>query len=447
VSLRPDTIAAVATAPGRGGIGVVRVSGPLSRHIANAVAGPVPPPRHAAFRRFRAASGAVVDEGLVLYFAGPRSYTGEDVIEFQGHGGPVVLREIVRHCLASGARLAEPGEFTKRAFLNERLDLAQAEGVADLIDAASVEAARGAARSLSGEFSQKVKALAGALVDLRLHVEACIDFPEEDIDPADRQAQMERLAVIRHSLDGLLEASRQGALLREGLTVVLAGRPNVGKSSILNCLAGEEVAIVTPVPGTTRDFVRASILVEGVPVHLIDTAGLRESGDEVERLGIARAWEAIAKAGAVMLVTDEASSSSGDDEYLLARMPPGIPVGRVLNKIDLLGLPAGREARDGETVIRLSARTGDGIEALRGWLLNAAGWQPQGDGIFLARERHLAALRSAARELSGAAEHPTTGELFAEDLRQAQRHLGKITGEVTADDLLGEIFSRFCIGK
>ena len=447
VDPHPDTIAAIATAPGRGGIGVVRVSGPLSRKIAQAVTGRIPPPRHASFARFLGEDGAVLDEGIVLFFTAPHSYTGDDIVEFQGHGGPVVLREVVRRCLAMGARLAEPGEFTRRAFLNGRLDLAQAEGVADLIDASSVEAARGAVRSLTGEFSQRTQQIAHAMVELRLHVEACIDFPEEEIDPADRREQLERLVGIRSTLNTLLEVSQQGSILREGLTVVLAGRPNVGKSSLLNCLAGEDVAIVTPIPGTTRDFVRASILVDGVPVHLIDTAGLRETGDEIERLGIARAWDAIAKAGAVMLVTDSPTADHSGEEAILARMPAGVAVCRVVNKIDLLGLDAGTAVGGGETVIRLSAKNGSGIDALRKWLLDVAGWRPQGEGVFLARERHLAALRAAALELDRAEEHGATWELFAEDLRLAHRHLGTITGEVTADDLLSEIFSRFCIGK
>ncbi|WP_291181787.1 tRNA uridine-5-carboxymethylaminomethyl(34) synthesis GTPase MnmE, partial [Hyphomicrobium sp.] len=310
---RPDTIAAIATAPGRGGIGVVRVSGPLAAAIAQAVTGHALAPRHATLCRFRGGGGEILDEGIALLFPGPRSYTGEDVLELQGHGGPVVLREIVRRCVGLGARLAEPGEFTRRAFLNDRLDLAQAEAVADLIDAASAEAARGAACSLAGEFSARIAAVVEAITRLRLHVEACIDFPEEEIDPADRAAQHAMLAAARDDLARLFEGAAQGAVLREGLTVVLVGRPNVGKSSLLNRLAGEEVAIVTAVAGTTRDPVRATIAVEGVPIHLIDTAGLRESGDEVERIGIARTWEAIGRAGAAILI-EEASGGAGEEE-------------------------------------------------------------------------------------------------------------------------------------
>ncbi|MBX3673160.1 MAG: tRNA uridine-5-carboxymethylaminomethyl(34) synthesis GTPase MnmE [Burkholderiales bacterium] len=445
---RPDTIAAIATAPGRGGIGVVRVSGPLAVPIARAVTGHALAPRHATLCRFRGGGGEILDEGIALLFPGPRSYTGEDVLELQGHGGPVVLREIVRRCVGLGARLAEPGEFTRRAFLNDRLDLAQAEAVADLIDAASAEAARGAARSLAGEFSARIAAVVEAITRLRLHVEACIDFPEEEIDPADRAAQHAMLAAARDDLARLFEGAAQGAVLREGLTVVLVGRPNVGKSSLLNRLAGEEVAIVTAVAGTTRDPVRATIAVEGVPIHLIDTAGLRESGDEVERIGIARTWEAIGRAGAAILI-EEASGGAGEEESrILARIPQGLPLARVTNKIDLAGLPAGRESSGAEVRLRLSARTGEGVAALRAWLLEVAGWHPAGEGIFLARERHLVALREAAGHLANAAgAHMQAFELFAEDLRLAQAALGRITGEVTADDLLGQIFSRFCIGK
>jgi tRNA modification GTPase len=448
VNIRPETIAAIATAPGRGGIGVIRVSGPGAAEIARAIAGRVPPARQATLMRFRDADGVLLDEGMVIFFGAPNSYTGEDVLELQGHGGPVVLRELLHRCLQLGARLAEPGEFTRRAFLNERLDLAQAESVADLIDAASAEAARGAARSLTGEFSERIASLVGAVTRLRMHVEACIDFPEEEIDPADRRSQIDELDDIRGKLATLLGRAQQGAILREGLTVVLVGTPNVGKSSLLNRLAGEEVAIVTPVPGTTRDYVRATILVEGVPVHLIDTAGLRESGDEVERIGIARTWDAIAKAGAAILISDVTRNGRGDDLPILVRMPAGIPLARVTNKIDLVGLTATREVHGREADILLSARSGEGVDALRAWLLEVAGWQPGTEGIYLARERHLVALREASAHLAAAADKNLQAyELFAEDLRAAQDCLGRITGATSADDLLGQIFSRFCIGK
>ena len=447
MTARPDTIAAIATASGRGGIGVVRVSGPLVPVVAQALLGCDPVPRRAQLARFRDANGAILDEGIVLRFPAPHSYTGEDVLELQGHGGPVVLRQVLQSCVAAGARHAEPGEFTRRAFLNDRLDLAQAEGVADLIDAASAEAARGAARSLVGEFSSRITALVERLTELRLHVEACIDFPEEEIDPADRAWQRRRGEELVAELAAILEEARQGAVLRDGLTVVLAGAPNVGKSSLLNRLAGEEVAIVTPIPGTTRDHVRAMLVLEGVPIHLIDTAGLRDTGDEVERIGIDRAWDAISKAGAVMHVVDAMRPGAADDSTLEARFPVGVPRVRVINKIDLAATPAGREDRGDEASIRLSALTGDGVAALRGWLLDVAGWRPQGEGVFLARERHLVALGEASDALARAVGQAQPIELLAEELKIAQQALGRITGGLTPDELLGQIFSRFCIGK
>jgi tRNA modification GTPase len=412
------------------------------RAIAAAVLGRVPQARHATFARFRGAGGEPIDEGVALYFPAPHSYTGEDVLELQGHGGPWVMRALLRRCLALGARLAEPGEFTRRAFLNARIDLAQAESVADLIEASSEEAAAGAARSLVGEFSRRVAALSAALTELRAHVEACIDFPEEEIDPADREEQARRLRALRDQLGVLLEEARQGVVLREGLTVALIGRTNVGKSSLLNRLAGEDLAIVTPIPGTTRDHVRATIGLEGVPIHLIDTAGLRATADEVERLGIERTWQAVAAAGAALFVSDDEAGASGEEAQHLARLPARLPVLHVVNKIDLTGAAAGL---DGATV-RVSARTGAGIEALRAWLLQTAGWRPHGEGVFMARERHLQALLEAGAAL-GAIRPGQAIELMAENLRLAQQSLGRITGEVLTDDLLGEIFGRFCIGK
>jgi tRNA modification GTPase len=426
---------------------VVRVSGAAARAIAEAVVGEVPAARHATLADFRDAAGAPIDNGIALFFPAPRSYTGEDVLELQGHGGPVVMQQLLRRCVSLGARVAQPGEFTRRAFLNDRLDLAQAESVADLIDASSAEAAASAARSLAGDFSRRIHALVERLVDLRMHVEACIDFPEEEIDPADRSAQAGKLAALRVELDRLLDEARQGAVLREGLTVVLIGRPNVGKSSLLNRLAGDDVAIVTPVAGTTRDYVRATISLEGVPIHLIDTAGLRDARDEVERIGIERTWKAVETAGAALFITERAGASGTDEEKLLARLPAAMPVARVVNKIDLDGGRAGIEASESGARVRLSAKTGAGVDALRAWLLQTAGWQPHGEGLFMARERHLTALRQAQGHLADAAAHTQAFELYAEDLRLTQRALGRITGEVSADDLLGEIFSRFCIGK
>jgi tRNA modification GTPase len=359
-----DTIAAVATPAGRGGIGVVRVSGPLAGAIAAAICGAIPGPRQATLADFRDADDQVIDRGLALYFPAPHSYTGEDVLELQGHGSPMVMRLLVRRCVELGARFAEPGEFTRRAFLNDRLDLAQAESVADLIDAASEEAARGAARSLAGEFSARIHRLVDDLVELRVHVEACIDFPEEEIDPADRAWQDARLASIAAALEEVLAEARQGAVLREGLTVVLAGRPNVGKSSLLNRLAGEDLAIVTPIPGTTRDYVRATVCLEGVPVHLIDTAGLRDATEDVERIGIERTWQALQAAGAALYLEDSGGAGSVD-AALLSRLPSGLPRARVVNKVDVTGEAPGRFLEEGETVLRISARTGAGIAELR----------------------------------------------------------------------------------
>jgi tRNA modification GTPase len=423
----------------------VRVSGRLAASIASAVTGSLPQPRHATFARFLAADGALVDEGLAIYFPAPHSYTGEDVLELQGHGGPIVMRELLRRCVELGARVAEPGEFTRRAFLNDRIDLAQAESVADLIDAASVEAARSAARSLAGEFSSRVHAIVDELTELRVHVEACIDFPEEEIDPADREWQRERAAKVANDLQRLRDDARQGAVLREGLTVVLVGRPNVGKSSLLNRLAGDEVAIVTPIAGTTRDYVRATISIEGVPIHLVDTAGLRESSEEVERIGIERTWRAAEAAGAALFIEDS-RGVAGEDAALRERLPATLPVARVINKIDVEGGEAGRRDVAGGTTLGISAKTGAGIEAVRAWLLEVAGWRPHGEGIFMARERHLMAIEAAQAHLYAAASAQAF-ELKAEEYRLAQRALGQITGELHADDLLGEIFSRFCIGK
>jgi tRNA modification GTPase len=441
-----DTIAAIATAPGRAGIGVVRVSGPRCAAIATAIIGRIPAPRHATRAEFHDEAGALIDQGLAIHFPAPHSYTGEDVLELQGHGGPVVMRELLRACMALGARAAEPGEFTRRAFLNERIDLAQAESVADLIDASSAEAARSAARSLAGEFSRRIHTLVEGLVELRMHVEACIDFPEDEIDAGDRLALRDKLAALVRAHATLSAQAKQGAVLRDGLTVVLVGPPNVGKSSLLNCLAGEELAIVTPIAGTTRDPVRATVILEGVAIHLVDTAGLRDATDEVERIGIERTLQAIAKAGAAVVLSEgegRAANSSG----IPATLPAGLPVAHVRNKIDLAGIAARREDQGANTTIRLSAKTGEGVEALRAWLLATAGWRPHGEGLFMARERHLEALARAGKCLLEAERHSQAFELFAEELRLAQKALGLITGEVTADDLLGEIFGRFCIGK
>jgi tRNA modification GTPase len=438
-----DVIAAIATAPGRAGIGVVRVSGTGLAPFVERVLGRVPPPRHAVRATFTDAAGEAIDDGLALWFPAPHSYTGEDVLELQGHGGPVVMRMLLARCVALGARLAEPGEFTRRAFLNDRLDLAQAESVADLIDASTEAAARSALRSLQGEFSARVHEVERQLVELRMLVEATLDFPEEEIDPTDREAARVRLAAVRAAVADTLAAARQGSLLRTGIHVVLAGQPNVGKSSLLNRLAGEELAIVTPIAGTTRDAVRQGIQIEGVPIVVVDTAGLRETDDEVERIGIARTWSEIERADVLLLIVDARAGVTAADEAIVAGLPEKLVRVVVHNKIDLAG-PAPAIA---DADIRLSARTGEGVELLRRRLLDAAGWRDAAGGTFMARERHVAALTAANARLDAAHEALAQPELFAEELRLAQAALAEITGEFTADDLLGEIFSRFCIGK
>jgi len=442
-----DVIAAIATAQGRGGIGVVRVSGPGLAGLARSLLGKVPPPRVATRAEFIGEDGRPIDDGIVLFYPAPASYTGEDVLELQGHGGPVVMQMLLRRCIGLGARLAEPGEFTRRAFLNDKLDLAQAEGVADLIDSATEAAARCALRSLRGEFSAVIDALAAQLVELRMLVEATLDFPEEDVDAVDRDQAATRLSGLRAELARALAQGRQGSVLRNGLQVVLAGRPNVGKSSLLNRLAGEELAIVTPIPGTTRDAVRQNIQIEGVPLNIIDTAGLRDTNDEIEAMGISRTWQAIDRADVLLLVVDAAEGIAAPDRAIADRLPKRLPRVVVFNKIDLNGEDAATEFLGHETHVRLSARTGAGLELLRRALLAIAGWQATGEDAFMARERHLVALTRAAECLERAAGVVERPELFAEELRLAHRELGAITGEFTSDDLLGEIFSRFCIGK
>ena len=432
-----DTIAAIATPSGRGGIGVVRISGPRVPDIARALLGALPQPRHATYAVFRDARGEPLDRGLALYFPAPHSHTGEAVLELQGHGGPVVLREVLAACLDAGARLAEPGEFTRRAFLEGRIDLAQAEAVADLIDAASREAARSALRSLSGEFSAAIDALRVGIVELRALTEAMLDFPEEEVDALHRDDAHAKLARVRAALEEVLVRSRQGSLLRAGVHVVIAGAPNVGKSSLLNRLAGEERAIVTPIAGTTRDALREPIQIEGVPLTLVDTAGLRAGADPIEQLGMERARREIASADVVLVLAE-----AGSEPAPLQDLPAGAARLLVFNKLDLhpgFAPPSG--------ALAISARTGEGLEQLRKAILAAAGWSSAGESVFLARERHIRALRACAEHLARAAGEGERWELFAEELRIAHDQLAGITGAFTSDDLLGEIFSRFCIGK
>jgi len=440
-------IAAIATAAGRAGIGVIRLSGHGLSALAEHITGRTLVPRRATLCEFLDGHGAAIDQGLALYFPAPHSYTGEDTLELQGHGGPMVLQLLLKRCLELGARVAEPGEFTRRAFMNDKLDLAQAESVADLIDATTAEAARCAVRSLRGQFSERINGLTRALTELRALVEATLDFPEEEIDFLKQAEASGRLHLLQQQLAAVLDASRQGSLLREGIHIVLAGQPNVGKSSLLNRLAGEDLAIVTDIPGTTRDAVRQTIDLGGVPAHIIDTAGLRDSADPVEKIGIARTWAAIEKADLVLLLVDATCGERAEDRAILEKLPQRLPCLRVMNKVDLTGQPPAREVGDAAPRVWLSAKTGAGIEMLREALLEAVGWHSAGEGIFMARARHVQALTQAHAHLQRAATLVPSPELLAEELRLAQEDLSSITGEFTADDLLGEIFSRFCIGK
>lgn len=440
-----DTIAAVATAPGRGGIGVVRVSGPAVPAIAVNLLGTEPAPRLAEFRSFRDTDGSVIDRGLAIYFPAPRSYTGEPVLELHAHGSPVVLDQLLRRLLTIGARLARPGEFTERAFLNGKLDLAQAEAVADLIDSATASAARSAQRALSGEFSRLIDELTEALGALRIYVEASIDFVDEEIDFLSAGGIAGRLAALQENLHAIERAAKQGCLLREGMTVVIAGRPNAGKSSLLNRLAERDLAIVTASAGTTRDLLQTQLQVDGMPLRVIDTAGLRDSDDPIEQEGIRRARAAIGNADRVLWMIDASSAESDDG----ADLPSGVPVTRVYNKIDLSGHLAELCEHDNPPWVRLSLKTGDGVGLLRGHLKSLMGFSAETDSSFTARRRHLDALTRAKIAIAAATVHlrDNTAELLAEELRLAQDALGEITGAVSSDDLLGQIFSSFCIGK
>ena len=445
-----DTIAAVSTPPGRGGIGIVRVSGPGTAAVAKALIGRLPPPRLAHYCAFRDDTDSVIDRGVALYFPAPASFTGEDVLELQGHGGPVVMDMLLTAALKRGARPARPGEFSERAFLNGRMDLSQAEAVADLIDSGSRSAARSAMRSLDGAFSERVRALADALSEVRAHIEACIDFPEEEIDFLSDPRLEQRLKSLRAELAVTRASAGRGVLLKEGVRVVLAGQPNVGKSSLMNLLAGRDSAIVTDIPGTTRDIIREHIQLDGLPLHVIDTAGIRAPGNAVEEHGVDRAWGAIESADALLLVIDDRSGLADADREIIARTPAGVSRIVVNNKIDLSGTDPGAVRTNEEVHVRLSARTGAGIEALESALKECVGYELGDEGSFMARRRHLDALERTAAAVDAAHDVLRTrraGELAAEELRQAQQALGEITGEVTSDDILGEIFSRFCIGK
>jgi len=448
-----DTIAAIATAPGRGGVGIVRISGKAAKPLTKALIGKNLSPRYAHFGPFLGKNQEVIDEGIALFFEGPNSFTGEDVLELQGHGGPVILDLLLQEVTRQGVRLARPGEFSERAFMNDKLDLAQAEAIADLIDASSAQAARNALHSLQGAFSVKIQSLVEALIQLRIYVEAAIDFPEEEIDFLTDGKVSNDLNSIIHQLSQVFSEAKQGVLVREGMTVVIAGRPNAGKSSLLNLLAGRETAIVTNIEGTTRDILREHIHIDGMPLHIIDTAGLRESPDEVERIGIARAWQEIENADRVLLMVDSEKTPNFDPQSIwpefVNRLPDPSRLTVIANKADLSQLNPGL-INDSPTVIAISAHTGEGIETLQQHLKDVMGFTGANEGGFTARRRHLDALERAEELLLTGKQQLQSyaaGELLAEDLRQAQNALSEITGEFTSDDLLGRIFSSFCIGK
>ena len=442
-----NTIAAIATASGAGGIGVVRVSGHLSQSIAIQVLGHCPTPRHAAYLPFYDADQQLIDRGIAIYYQNPHSYTGEDVLELQAHGGTALMQILLARCIELGARQAEPGEFTKRAYLNDKIDLAQAEAVADVINASTIEAARSAMRSLSGEFSNSINQLLAKLINLRMYVEACLDFPEEEIDFITQGNVAEKLKAIADELKLVFAKAKQGSLLREGLHIVLVGQPNVGKSSLMNQLSGEEVAIVTPIAGTTRDAIKNVIQINGLPMHIIDTAGLRETNDEVEKIGIARTYQALENAQVALLLVDAAHGISENEKSILSCLPQEIDKVWVHNKIDTTKETAKIVEKANEMHIYLSAKTGAGVDLLKQHLLNIAGYQQNAEGVFMARARHLEAMTLVQSHLVNASAKIKFAELLAEELKLAQEALASITGEFTPDDLLGEIFSKFCIGK
>ncbi|MFZ1852853.1 MAG: tRNA uridine-5-carboxymethylaminomethyl(34) synthesis GTPase MnmE [Nitrosomonas sp.] len=448
----PDIIAAIATPPGRGGIGIVRISGTDLKHFVKTLLGELPAPRHAALKSFKDAQNQIIDQGIALYFPAPHSYTGEDVLELQGHGGPAVMNLLLNRCLAMGARVAQPGEFTLRAYLNGKIDLIQAESIADLIEASTSEAARCAANSLQGHFSSKVHQLVDQLTELRMFIEASINFPEDDIDDLSRSPIQQKLHQIEIQFNEIFQAAQQGKILKEGIRIVLAGAPNVGKSSLLNQLAQDDVAIVTEIPGTTRDTIERTITIEGIVIYITDTAGLRETSDIVEQKGIERTHVAIKNAHMVLWLIDSSEQSANMMHDMPNQIPPDTPLIMVHNKIDLLNAMARVETHHHNTTIYLSAKTGEGIDLLRNEILKIVHWQhkTEGEGLFMARQRHLEALTIAQIHLNNAQTFSTDEthlELLAEELRLAQSALTSITGEFTADDLLSEIFSHFCIGK
>lgn len=449
-----DTITAQATPPGRGGVGIVRVSGPLAIEISKEILGTELKPRYAYYGAFHDDNQKEIDQGIAIFFPGPNSFTGEDVLELQGHGGPVIIDLLLKRVMQLGARLAKPGEFSERAFLNEKMDLAQAEAIADLIDSSSEQAARCALRSLQGEFSQRIHELVEALIQLRIYVEAAIDFPEEEIDFLADGKVLTDLNNILEKVAAVQAEARQGSLLREGMNVVIAGRPNAGKSSLLNALAGKDAAIVTDIAGTTRDVLREHIHIDGMPLHIIDTAGLRDAPDEVERIGIDRAWKEIKKADRVLLMVDSQDTVTNDPEKIwpefIHELPASQSITVIRNKADLSGEAVSIIETDNHSIITLSAKANSGVDLLREHLKESMGFTSTTEGGFMARRRHLDAMERASELLHvgyDQLEMHGAGELLAEDLRQAQQTLSEITGEFTPDDLLGRIFSSFCIGK
>lgn len=427
-------------------MGIVRVSGPQLDRFAQAILGRIPVPRYAQYSEFFDDDGSLIDQGIAILFKQPHSFTGEDVFELHGHGGPAVMQMLLERCLNLGARLAEPGEFSQRAFLNGKLDLTQAEGIADLINASSAQAARSAMRSLHGDFSRAIHHLVDGLVELRIFTEATLDFPEEDIDTADRKWQQNRLTILQAEIEQILTQAQQGSILREGANIALIGQPNVGKSSLLNALAGEEVALVSEIAGTTRDTIQQAITIKGVPLHIVDTAGLRETIDIVEQMGVDRAKQTAKKADLILLLQEAGQDNAQSNEELLQHIPEGVPRICVINKIDMVAQSPKIVETPNETQVWVSAKTGDGLDLLRNKILQMVGWHAEG-GIYMARQRHLEALYRAKRHLSKADVQDLGAELLAEELREAQEALNSITGEFTADDLLGDIFRKFCIGK
>ena len=445
-----NTIAAISTAQGQGGIGIVRLSGNDALKIAKKICSGTITPRHVGFHNFQDESQETLDQGIVLYFSNPHSFTGEDVIEFQGHGGQAVLESILSLCIKYGAKLAEPGEFTKRAYLNNKIDLTQAESVIDVINATTLQAVKSASYSLTGKFSSKINSLLEKIISLRVYVEACIDFPEEEIDFLEQGKVIEKLHNIIAEIDAILDVAKQSELLKNGINLVLIGQPNVGKSTLLNALAGTEKAIVTKIPGTTRDLITSQISIKGIPINVIDTAGLRETEDEIEQLGINKTWEAIQTAHVAVLLVDITKGSGDYEEFILNKLPKGIKKLRLFNKIDLVTREASVENNNNEIIIYLSAKLENGIDLLKNTLIERVSdnfYQDSEQSVILARSRHIYALNNVRQSVTKALINKESSELLAEELTQAQHELSAITGEFTNDDLLGKIFSSFCIGK